>query len=115
MFLNRHTRTKGACPGRGSEHYCRQIAMGDAIVEGLTNLAHHRNVEDVQGRTIESNTGHAIIDAEFDVLVSVCHWPLKKSGTDSGLCLLVRIAGLTRSPLKISEDWYTVKRLFPRK
>ena len=52
----------------GIEDNCRQVSLQSALIQSCRDLAHHRDVENVQRRPRERNARHAIFDSEFDVL-----------------------------------------------
>jgi len=59
---------KGPSVRRGVEDHRSEIPQWQALVQCLANLAHHRNVKDVERRPRESDSRDAIVDSKVDVL-----------------------------------------------
>src|ERR1700752_3268928 len=68
MLFNRHACAEGPRSLRGVKNNRRQIAPRRALIQRRVDLAHHRDVENVQRWTAERNARDAILDLKFDVL-----------------------------------------------
>src|SRR3982751_3060352 len=68
MLFDCDAGAKRLSPRRGLEKDRRQISPVRTVVQRRANLTHHRDIKNVQRRTREGNSRHAIFNLEFDVL-----------------------------------------------
>jgi len=54
--------------GAASKNNGGEIPMRQTVVQRVADLAHHRNIKDVERGPRESDPGDAIVDLEFEVL-----------------------------------------------
>jgi hypothetical protein len=68
VLFHRHPGAKGPRFRRCVENDRRQISLGQALVQGVANLAHHRDVEDIERWPREGDPRDPVVNPEFDVL-----------------------------------------------
>ena len=73
MLLDRDPGAEGARAFRRLEDDGHHVARAHAVGERALDLAHHRDGEDVQRRSVERDAPDAILDAELYVLIKVRH------------------------------------------
>jgi hypothetical protein len=73
VLLDRDTRAEGARTSPGLKQDCHHVAPARALVNSIVNLAHHRNIENVERRSRELDSPDALFNIEFDTLVLASH------------------------------------------
>src|SRR5260370_28537498 len=73
VLFHSHAGAECARVRRGVKNNRAQTRRLRAIVQGVANLAHHRNVEDIERRPHEGNARDSVVDLKPDVLKFSSH------------------------------------------
>ena len=76
VLFRRDARAKRATAGVGVKYNRRQLTLLRTLIERVVDLAHHRDVKDIQRRAAERDPRDAIVDLELDVLEFLSHCAL---------------------------------------